>query len=370
MKHSAPIALFLLSALALFSVSGCSSVLALIATPTPTSTATPTATPTPSRTPVFSPTPSQTPTITLTPTHTSTPTRTHTPTPTFTPTPWPRPAGNITRIDTKFHSAALNEERKILIYLPPGYDQQTQRRYPVLYMLHGFGGFGNPIPEWEQWGLKDRAQEMMNKGTLKPVIIVQPDGFEPDGQPSLFFNHAPELDGKRYGDYIWQDVVNFTDTTYRTIRNRTSRAIGGFSFGGQGALSLGLLHPEVFAIVGAHSPSFRGADNSIKVIGGDWNWFNQYDPIWLVQHTDMAKELTLWIDVGTDDDKVTCDPPVAPNEPPGDRRCVQSFHALLVAKGIPHVWHNDWPGPHEGPAYWGPHIPDYLAWYSAQLVGQ
>lgn len=347
----------------MFSTSGCASFTALIPTLTPTPTATSTLTPTPSLTPVFSPTPSKTPTITQTPTNTPTPTRTLTPTPTFTPTNWPQPSGGTNRIDLTFHSNALNLDRRLLIYLPPGYDAQSTRRYPVLYMLHGYGGYDNPSPEWEQWGLRDRAEEMINNGRLRPVIIVQPDGFMPGGQPSLFFNHAPELGDQRWGDYIWQDVVSYIDTHYRTIPTRASRAIGGFSFGGQGALSLGLLHPETFANVGAHSPSFRGADNSIPAIGGDWNWFNQYDPIWLVDNTNAAKELAIWLDVALNDVNVReCGP--------GSNRCVEAFHALLVSKGIPHEWHDQWPGVHEGLSYWGPHIPDYLQWYSSVLIGQ
>ena len=371
MKPSALVALPLLAGLGLLLVTGCALLTAILPTPTPTVTLTPTMTDTPTPTPLFSPTPtqtptpSQTPTTTQTPTITPTPTSTNTPTPTFTPTQWPQPTGRINRIGTDFHSNALNLARHLLIYLPPGYDAQSTRRYPVLYMLHGFGGYGNATPEWEQWGLKDRAEEMMNNGKLRPVIIVQPDGFMPGGQPSLFFNHAPELGGQRWGDYVWQDVVAYIDSNYRTIRNRASRAIGGFSFGGQGALELGLLHPEVFGIVGAHSPSFRGADNTIFAIGDDWNWFNQYDPIWLVENRDTAKELTIWIDVALSDDKVRCPQPRTP-----ETRCVENFHDLLVAKGVQHVWHDDWPGGHEGPTYWGPHIPDYLQWYSSVLQGQ
>jgi enterochelin esterase-like enzyme len=367
MKPSALAALTLLGALGLLSVNGCALLTALLPTPTPTATITPTLTSTltPTLTPRLSLTPSQTPTATGTPTITPTPTRTNTPLPTYTPTRWPQPAGRINRVETNFRSKALNLDRHLLIYLPPGYDAQATRRYPVLYMLHGYGGYGNPTPEGEQWGLKDRAEEMMNSGTLKPVIIVQPDGFMPGGQPSLFFNHAPELGGGRWGDYVWQDLVTFIDSNYRTIRNRASRAIGGYSFGGQGALELGLLHPEVFGIVGANSPSFRGADNTIFAIGGDWNWFNQYDPIWLVQNRATAKELTLWIDVALSDDKVRCPQPRTP-----EMRCVENFHDLLVAKGVPHVYHDDWPGVHEGPTYWGPHIPDYLQWYSSVIQGQ
>ncbi len=297
------------------------------------------------------------PTSSPTPTETSTSTPTRVPT--RPPTSTPLPTGPIGRVDTKFRSAALGLERRVVIYLPPGYNQSPQRRYPVIYLLHGYGGFVDPAPEWEKWGLKDAAETMMLKGQIQPVIIVQPYGFMEDGQPSYFFNHGPGTDGKRWGDYIWQDVVSYTDASFRTLQQPQSRAIGGFSLGGQGALSLALNHPDVFKIVGAHSPSFRGADGSIPFIN-DWNYFNQYDPIWLVQNKDTASRLAIWLDVGMDDDKVRkCGP--------GSDRCVEAFHELLAARSIPHEWHGSWPGPHEG-AYWAAHIPEYLAWYSSQLV--
>ncbi|MBM3127846.1 MAG: hypothetical protein FJ009_04325 [Chloroflexi bacterium] len=335
-------------------VSGCNSI-----QPTRTLTPAPTATPTITLTPTRGPSP----TGTRTPTITATPMPTATPTITLTPTPFPRPSGKITRFETKFRSAILNEDRKILIYLPPGYATQTARRYPVLYILHGYGGFNlQNTTEWEQWGLKDVAETLMNNGEMPPAIIVQPNGYMDGGAPSYFFNHGPGTDGKRWGDYIWQDVVNYVDKNYRTIPNRASRAIGGFSLGGQGALSLSLSHPEIFSVVGAHSPSFRGADGSIPYIN-DWNWFNQFDPIWLVKNTNNARELTLWLDVASGDDKVReCGA--------GSDRCVLAFHDLLVAKNIPHEWRGDWSGSHEGFTYWARHIGDYLRWYSAQVVGQ
>jgi enterochelin esterase-like enzyme len=334
------------------------------ATSMPTFTPTNSATPTPTSTPSLTPTPSSTPTHTATATRTATPTKTHTPTPAHTLTPYPIPSGNITRIDATFHSASLGLDREVIIYLPPGYNVTTQRRYPVLYLLHGWGGFDlKHTTEWEGWGLQQGVQDAIVKGISQPMIVVQPLAYLPNPpyECSLFFNHGPGTDGKPWGDYIWKDVVNYIDSTYRTLPRRESRAIGGYSFGGQGALSLGLIHPEIFKVIGGHSPSFRQADGSIDFMN-DPNWFNQFDPVWLVQNKDTTKQLSIWLDVATGDDKVR-------NCGAGSDHCVEAFHALLVSKGIVHAWQDQWPGPHEG-SYWQGHLPDYMTWYSSQLIGE
>ena len=304
--------------------------------------------------------PSWTPTLAATPTGTATPTPTHTPT--HTPMPYPVPSGTITRIDATFRSTSLGLDREVIIYLPPGYDATTRRRYPVLYLLHGWGGFDlKHTTEWEQWGLPQAVQDVIVQGSSQPMIVVQPLAYTVGGECSLYFNHGPGTDGKPWGDYIWKDVVNYIDANYRTLARRESRAIGGFSFGGQGALSLGLTHPEVFKVVGAHSPSFRQADGSIGFMN-DPDWFNQFDPVWLVKNTPTAGQLSIWLDVSTGDAKVrTCGP--------GSDHCVEAFHALLASQGIAHTWQDRWPGPHEG-TYWQSHVADYMAWYSSQLVGE
>ncbi len=325
-------------------------------------TVVPTAVPTSTSTATLTPTSSPTPTSSSTPTRTPTPTRTRTPTPRPTATPYPVPKGSITRSDTTFRSAALDLDRELIVYLPPGYNEQAPRRYPVVYLLHGYGGADlQHTTEWEQAGLQQGVQDLILRGVIQPVIVVQPLDYMPGDGCSLFFNHGPGTDGKRWGDFIWQDTVAYVDRNYRTLAQRESRAIGGFSFGGQGALSLALTHPEVFKVVGGHSPSFRGADGSIGFIN-DWNYFNQYDPIWLVENTNHAQQLDIWLDVAAGDDKVR-------NCGDGSDRCVEAFHTLLTAKGIAHEWHDTWPGPHEL-TYWQSHLADYMAWYSSQLVGQ
>jgi len=240
------------------------------------------------------------------------------------------------------------------IYLPPGYSTQAQRRYPTMYLLSGLGGNHK---EWHGFNACGIMDEMINSGQAKPAIMVMPSGNDnpAGGVGSFWINHAPPpvSDGKRWGDYIWKDLVTFIDANYRTIPKRESRAIGGLSAGGQAALMHGLMHPELFSIVGAHSPSFRRADGSVPYFG-DEKFYNPYDPVWLVQNTQTWRELTIWIDVGDHDDQWGAS--------------IIEYHDLLVALGVPHDW-NLFYGFHD-PPYWATNVPKYLAWYASKLVGQ
>lgn len=250
-------------------------------------------------------------------------------------------------VDTRFYSALLGQEMPILIYLPPGY-YESSKRYPVLYMLSGFAGDDH---EWVNWGMCDTADWLARGGQIQPMIVVMPDGDH-----SWWFNHAPVTgsDGKLWGDYIWKDVVGYVDANYRTLRDRESRAIGGLSAGGQAAFSLAMTHPEVFSVAGAHSPSVRGADGSLAIFGSS-DYFQQYDIRWLFPNTQAWKTLDLWMDVGAGDTEW------------GD--AVHDIHNMLVSLGIPHEWHDTWPGIHDD-FYWSAHLADYLLWYSSRLTGE
>jgi enterochelin esterase-like enzyme len=274
----------------------------------------------------------------------------------YPPPPAPTPAaavelapvsGRGQLIETKFHSALLNEEMPILIYLPPGYFDSA-RRYPVLYMLAGFVGDHR---EWVYWGLCDAAETFIRSGHIQPLIIVMPGGNR-----SYWFNHAPAppSDGKPYGDYVWKDVLGYADANFRTLPRRASRAIGGLSAGGQAAFMLALTQPQVFSIVGGHSLSLRGADGSLPIFG-DAEYFKQYDPLWLIENRDTVKQLTIWLDVGADDAQWG--------------ESVRDFHARLDARNVPHAWTDTWRGSHDN-AYWSAHVGDYLRWYASQLAGE
>ncbi len=269
--------------------------------------------------------------------------------PTLTPLPQ-QPlvvTGRSQWVDTKFKSALLDQELPILVYLPPGYFD-SPKRYPTLYLL---GGFAGDYREWTYWGMCEVLERLIRGGEIQPMIVVLPAGDH-----SWWFNHAnvPGSDGKPWGDYVWKEVVGYADANYRTLPRRNSRAIGGLSAGGQAALMLALTHPEVFSVAGAHSPSIRGADGSVEAFG-DSEYFKQYDPVWLIEHTQTWRQLTVWIDIGKEDAQW------------GD--AIVTFHRWMDAHGVPHEFNDTWTGIHDD-AYWSAHLPDYLTWYASKLVGE
>ncbi len=240
------------------------------------------------------------------------------------------------------------------LYQPRGYFDQTRRRYPTLYLLSGLGG---KYTEWKEYNLCAVMDQFIVEGKVKPMLVVMPSGNDnpAGGVGSYWINHAPPptSDGKKWGDYVWKDLVAYIDANYRTLAQRNSRAVGGLSAGGQAALMHGFAHPELFSVVGAHSPSFRRADGSVPYFG-DEKFYQPYDPIWLAQNTPAARQLALWIDVGDRDDQWG--------------NAVREFHTLLEALKIPHEWKLYF-GYHD-PPYWQTHVPDYLLWYSSKVVGE
>jgi enterochelin esterase-like enzyme len=242
-------------------------------------------------------------------------------------------------LDDRVLSPIIGESFPYRVYLPPEYLRVTQR-YPVLYMLHGAGG---NYTEWTDSFLPEQADRMMVAGEIPPLIIVMPD----DGGQTYWANWSEG--GPRWGDYVTEDVVSTIDQRYRTLPNAASRAIGGLSMGGLGALNLAFQHPDVFGVVGAHSPSVRvDPDPALWFLAGQNFWDN--NPIWLAQHRTGLDTLNIWLDAGADDVWL-------PN--------IEVVHDTLVEQGLHPAWHV-FPGPHEA-VYWIEHVPDYLRFYGAAL---
>jgi enterochelin esterase-like enzyme len=239
-----------------------------------------------------------------------------------------------------FYSLALGQTEPYDIYFPPGYDQ-SNRRYPVLYMLHGGGAHRD---EWLGYGLIDVAEPAIRSGTLQPMIIVFPQG-----DVGYWTNNA--AGGPRWGDYLWHDVVTHIDAAYRTLPSPASRAIGGVSLGGWGALSNAFLHPDVFGVIGSHSASLPN-DDGFRPILGTGDEFKRKDPVTLAASAPGLSSLKIWIDIADQDEWLPRN-----NE----------LHNALAARKIAHTWQVN-PGVHDY-TYWMKHTLDYLSFYSSALAG-
>jgi pimeloyl-ACP methyl ester carboxylesterase len=144
--------------------------------------------------------------------------------------------------------ARENAMRRLTIYLPPGY-HQSKLHYPVIYFLHGmYGEDSATMADLEINYLLDTAIAVKH---IKPVIFVLPDSFT-KYKGSFYTNSA--MTGN-WADFIAKDVVDYVDKHFRTIPDKNSRGIAGASMGGNGALKMGMLFPDVFSSVYATTPA-------------------------------------------------------------------------------------------------------------------
>ncbi len=137
-------------------------------------------------------------------------------------------------------------EQEVAVYVPPGYGQ-SERRYPVLYLLHGIGG---GFTDWTQhWNLKGAMDALIASGQ-PPFLVVMPNGRNRLG--GGFYLDSP-VSGK-WETYLLRELVPRIDRDFRTAAAPATRGVAGHSMGGFGALRLGMRHPDVFGSVYAMSP--------------------------------------------------------------------------------------------------------------------
>jgi putative tributyrin esterase len=139
--------------------------------------------------------------------------------------------------DDSVESAALGRTMKYRVLVPEDYEK-SQRRYPVLYLLHGLGG------DYTDWTTRSNVAEYSR--TL-PLIIVMPDGH------NAWYTNSEE---GAYETYLLTDLPADVIKKYRTINSRYGRAVAGLSMGGFGALKMALKRPAMFAVAGSFSGAF------------------------------------------------------------------------------------------------------------------
>lgn len=143
-----------------------------------------------------------------------------------------------------YHSASLNMERRVHVYLPPNFES-VQGKLPVLYLFHGAGD--NDI-SWTSAGkINLILDNLYAAGKLKNMIVVMPSGHVP-GAPRRMMQ-PPGPDGDAFSKDFLNDLVPFVAKTYPASTRREDTAIAGFSMGGVQALNLALFHPEMFDYV-------------------------------------------------------------------------------------------------------------------------
>ncbi len=211
-----------------------------------------------------------------------------------------------------FHSKMIGDMR-YTIYLPPGYDRD-ERRYPVIYMLHGFS---DDDTGWLQFGEADRiAGDAINKGVLPPVILVMPDG--------KVTWYVDDYAGKNPWEKMFiTEFIPYIEKTYRARTRKEYRGILGLSMGGYGALHIAMRHPELFTASVAFSSGTLPDEAVIQMSPEDYQrWFGTlygkkdlkgkaritdnwkaFSPLHLLdsQPMEQLKSVRWYLDVGDDD---------------------------------------------------------------------
>jgi enterochelin esterase-like enzyme len=250
---------------------------------------------------------------------TAQPTATVPPPPTAPPSATSTPACNPvlsagTTISITIPSGIFPYDSDARVYLPPCYET-LNKRYPVLYMLHGQGFRAD---QWERVGLLAAADKLIASGQIAPLIIVLPW----------------ERKDERFDPALVKEIVPYMDANYRTYAQREARAVGGLSRGGGWAVHFALRYPEVFSRAGLHSPAvFYGDENNLL----EWvrQLKNKPKPVFYIDsgENDATLRSPLWLGQVFTWSKIE--------------------HTLVVQAG----------GHTEN--YWAAHVQDYLKFYAA-----
>jgi len=240
----------------------------------------------------------------------------------------PVPHGQVREV--WYDSKVTGTWRHALVYLPPGYDEQTKRRYPVLYLQHGGG------EDETGWIRQGRANFILDNllaaGSCQPMIIVMAYGYaRRAGQP------VPDLTGKPPGSPerakamqdmtsafaadVTEALIPFVDSTFRTMLDRDHRAMAGLSMGGMQTFHVALSHLDLFSYIGG----FSGA-GAPQMLGGEkLDARTAYNGAFADPAAFAKKVRLLWLGVGTE-------------EPERMREGIRGLHASLTEAKIPHVY--------------------------------
>jgi predicted alpha/beta superfamily hydrolase len=219
--------------------------------------------------------------------------------------------GQLRKYDN-FRSKFLRNQRDIVVYVPPDYDEQPERRYPVLYLHDGQNLFDAATAfNGQDWHVAQTADYAISSGLVEPLIIV---GLYNTGKTRLREytpTSVPRLGGgraDRYAKFLIEEVKPVVDRDYRTRQEASQTGIGGSSLGGLVSIYLGLKFSNVFSKIAALSPSV---------------WWNQRVILRFAQAAPVEPRPRIWLDIGT-------------REGPRIVDDVEKFRDVLLSKGWRH----------------------------------
>ena len=167
------------------------------------------------------------------------------------------------RVSQEWYPSSFNDDfpqRRLSVYLPPGYSADTLSRYPVLYLLHGTGG--DELTWLEMGRLAQIMDSMIEEEKCKPMIVVMPNGIaDLDAAPGHSPYHEAEPSSQNMSSWLGRteaalpaEVIPFIEGKYRCQEGKSARAIAGLSMGGMHAAAISMNFPELFDYVGLFSP--------------------------------------------------------------------------------------------------------------------
>ena len=247
-------------------------------------------------------------------------------------------------IEAKLSSRLMGRDMPYRVITPTDYSTSKEKRYPVIYLLHGLTGHYN---NWtDNTSLAPKARDFK-------AIIVTPEGD--DG----WYTDSVSKANDRYESYIVKELVPEIDSKFRTIAEKKGRGIAGLSMGGFGALKFGLKYPELFSLAGSFSGAIGAASITEKTFPGaigksideifgpaDSATRKANDVFAIVRDASPDKIKTfpfLYIDCGTEDFLFQNN---------------QDFASLLVEKKVPHEY-RQLPGAHDW-KYWDKQVLEFL----------
>lgn len=271
------------------------------------------------------------------------------------PHPTRAPLVGDIRYHLAFPSKHLENERTLIVYLPPGYRGSLAHHYPVLYMQDGQNLF-DPSTSFQSvsWEANDTAERLILTRRIRPLIIV---GIY--NTPERIAEYTVHVDdklqggkGRQYGQFLFEEVKPFIDKTYRTKPDRRHTAVAGASLGGKLTLALAREHHDKFALCGALSPSLWWARGKLlKEFEGGPRWM---------------RRMRFWVDMGTKEGVSKTEIPQAILR---TRKLIQQFDAAGLLPGH-HYYYWEVTGGEHSEAHWAARFDKFLLYFFGRRKGK